>query len=454
MPTKVDLQSIAETHERPFMIVDRYWRIVAANRAFLAIHDLTLEQVLQRPCHEVTHRLSVPCREVGTECPRTRVYETLQPHACLRLHHRFSPEGRDQRLRIKGFPMVLEGGEVYYGELFDIIDGKSDRPPSKGMVGSSPVFTRCLEEMLLAGKTDAPVLIEGATGTGKELAADFIHRNSRRRNGPFLTLDCTVLSESLAENDLFGHVRGAFTGSIGERRGVFQLADGGTLFLDEIGELPLPLQAKLLRVLESGEFRPLGSERSVRTDVRVLCATNRRLLDEVQAGRFREDLFHRLACLTVNLPALRERRQDIPELTACLLKQMDMSDGRGFSISRDAVSVLMSYEFPGNVRELRNILQIARTHAAGNALDGALIEDIIRVRRRAIESTGSSAIYQRNDGEEASSVVSQKDTLDSLERDHLRRLLARHQRNKTVMAQAMGVSLRTVYRKLKRHGLG
>lgn len=454
MPTKVDLQSIVETHEQPFMIVDKHWRIVAANRAFLSAHDLTLEQVLQRSCYEITHQLRVPCHEAGAECPRQRVRETREPHTCQHLHQHFSPERRGLRLRVKGFPLVFEDGEFYYGELFDTVGDECVRTRSKDMVGSSPAFLHCVEEMLLAGKTDAPVLIEGATGTGKELAADFIHHNSRRSRGPFLTLDCTVLTESLAESELFGHVRGAFTGSVRARRGLFQLADGGTLFLDEIGELPVPLQAKLLRVLESGEFRSLGGERSVRADVRVLCATNRRLQDEVRAGRFREDLYHRLACLTVYLPALCERKQDIPDLAACLLTQLDKADGRDFNFSSDAVSALMDYEFPGNVRELRNILQVARTHAAGTTLDRNLIEGIMHVKRRAAEASGGGMVRPLGDGGRRRLSAPPKDTLDSLEREHLRRLLAQYERDKTEMARVMGISLRTVYRKLKRHGLG
>jgi two-component system response regulator AtoC len=173
------------------------------------------------------------------------------------------------------------------------------------MVGGFPAFLTLLGQLRTAARSNLPVLLLGETGTGKELAAQFLHQQSDRKSGPLQTVDCTVLNEALVESELFGHEKGAFTGHSGTRKGLFEVADGGTLFLDEIGDLPAAMQPKLLRVLESGEFRRVGAHQTRRTDVRVICATNRHLWKDVENGSFREDLYYRIACLSVHVPALR-----------------------------------------------------------------------------------------------------------------------------------------------------
>ncbi len=243
--------------------------------------------------------------------------------------------------------------------------GNDGASPSSGMVGDAPAFRKMLDRLLTAAGSEAPVLLQGETGTGKELAADFIHRHSARHAGPFQTIDCSVLTGQLFESEVFGHERGAFTGNVGEKRGLFELADGGTLFLDEIGEMPLALQAKLLRVLESGEFRRLGGNKNRRVNVRLICASNRELLG---APEFRSDLYYRVACLSIRLPGLRERASDIPLLTAESPAGIGRSAGRAYSIDPSALALLLDHDFPGNVRELRNILWMA----AVNTPDGCI----------------------------------------------------------------------------------
>ncbi len=247
------------------------------------------------------------------------------------------------------------------------------------MVGKTPAFTACMDQLKMVAAAQAPVLLQGETGTGKELAANYIHHNSPRSGQPFLTVDCTVLTESLFESEVFGHVRGAFTGSVGERIGLFEQADGGTLFLDEVGELPMSQQAKLLRVLESGQYRRVGGRSNRKADVRIVCATNRHLWDHVKAGRFREDLYYRIACLAVRLPPLRERIDDIQLLAPNLLEPISSAMSRHYSLTDDALERLKQYDYPGNVRELRNILSIAATHSKSGEIDAVAIDEVMQV---------------------------------------------------------------------------
>jgi transcriptional regulator with GAF, ATPase, and Fis domain len=222
------------------------------------------------------------------------------------------------------------------------------------MVGRSPAIRAVYSILERVAPTDATILLQGETGTGKDLAAQAIHENSARAAGPYIAVDCGAIAESLFESELFGHVKGAFSGAVSDRPGVFEEADGGTLFLDEIGELPLGLQRKLLRVLESREVRRVGSNRSRHVDLRLIAATNRSLSASVNAGHFREDLFFRLAVVTVELPPLRKRRTDIPMLARHLLERLT---NQAPALPPTVVSALMSRGWPGNVRELRNFLE-------------------------------------------------------------------------------------------------
>ncbi len=232
---------------------------------------------------------------------------------------------------------------------------------SEGIVGSAPTFRRAMRELTqAAGAVHAPVLITGETGTGKELAARFVHRASPRKDGPFVVVNAACLPKELVESELFGHEAGSFTGAKTAHRGLFELASMGTLFLDEIGELPLDLQPKLLRVLEGHPFRRVGGEREIRVDVRIVAATHRELSAFVDAGRFREDLYFRLKVLGIHLPPLRERVTDIPLLVACFLTKFRERMGTAPSgCSAEAMAALTRYRWPGNIRELRNVIERA-----------------------------------------------------------------------------------------------
>jgi formate hydrogenlyase transcriptional activator len=228
------------------------------------------------------------------------------------------------------------------------------------IVGGSPALLAVLYKLEQVAPTDSTVLICGETGTGKELIARAIHARSPRSNRPLVKVNCSAISAGLVESELFGHMKGAFTGAIERRIGRFELADGGTIFLDEVGELPLETQVKLLRVLQEQEFEPVGSSRSLRVDVRVIAATNRHLREAVQAGTFRSDLFYRLNVFPLEVPPLRERRADIPQLAVFFLSHCAKKLGKHMDgISRGAIDSLTSYDWPGNVRELQNVIERA-----------------------------------------------------------------------------------------------
>jgi transcriptional regulator with PAS, ATPase and Fis domain len=327
---------------------------------------------------------------------------------------------------------------------------------TKQMVGKSIPFMACVNQLKVAASSDAPVLLQGETGTGKELAAEFVHNHSSRSKKPFQIVDSTVLTETLFESELFGHVAGAFTGSTGVKQGLFELAEGGTIFLDEIGDMPLSQQAKLLRVLESGQYRPVGGKRLRKADVRIICATNRHLWEAVLEGKFREDLYYRIACLNIRLPSLHERIDDIPLLAQNLLEGINRSMHSSYHLVPDIFERLKDYNYPGNVRELRNILFIAATQSQNRAIDAALINNVIdnmphcrKVENEEIRQT----VAKTSLAEDVETKAEETASLKSMEEKHIRDLLKRYHGNRKLIAEALGISERTIYRKLKRLGL-
>ncbi|MDH4189399.1 MAG: sigma 54-interacting transcriptional regulator [Betaproteobacteria bacterium] len=247
--------------------------------------------------------------------------------------------------------------------------------PESQIVSSSPVMQAVLDEAAVVAPTDASILILGQTGTGKELLAQTIHDRSRRRDAPFVPVNCGAIPEALLESELFGHVKGAFTGAVRDHAGLFQAAEGGTLFLDEIGDMPAPLQVKLLRVLQQREVRPVGSTHSVRIDVRLISATHRDLLQEIAAGRFREDLYYRLNVVSLKLPALADRREDIPLLARHFFEALSASYGKTLNgFAPEAIDALLRADWPGNVRQLFNVVEKCVALSTTPIVPRALVE--------------------------------------------------------------------------------
>ncbi len=309
------------------------------------------------------------------------------------------------------------------------------------MVGESYAMNQLREQAAMAAPTNGRVLISGENGTGKELVARTIHNLSKRRGGAFVEVNCAAIPEELIESELFGHVRGAYTGAVSDRRGKFELADGGTIFLDEIADMSLKTQAKVLRVLQEQVVEPVGGSARVKVDTRVLTATNKDLPSEIKAGRFREDLYFRLNVIPIFVPPLRERREDIPMLAGHFVRVFAREYGRRpKTLGADALSVLTNYAWPGNVRELRNVLERLMIMVPGEIIDATHLAFL--------DSTGAA----RAD-DPAPELVSLHEARDNFERDYILRALAIQQGNISRTAEVLGVERSNLYRKMRSLGI-
>ncbi len=450
--TPIELHSLIETHALPFVVIDSEYRILAVNRAYELTFGITAKDVIGKSCYEVSHNSDVPCSEAGENCPHSNLYSTGKPTTCL--HNHYDINGRMCQVRVHAYPLRGGNGELYMGELIEAINPPDERRKNgKRMVGKSRPFMACIDQLKVAAGAEAPVLLQGETGTGKEIAAKHIHLHSARRDQPFLTVDCTVLTESLFEAEVFGHARGAFTGSVGERIGLFEQANGGTLFLDEVGELPLSQQAKLLRALDTGHFRRVGGRRLRNSDVRIICATNRHLWEGVKAGQFREDLYYRIACLTIRMPPLRERLDDIDVLVMSLLERICETMKKQLTLQPEAITCLRQYDYPGNIRELRNILFVAASHSHSNTIDAELIAGVLDEHAENRQRKASGTERQSRAEADSAAGPAAAPTLKDIEARHIAELLQKHNYSRKQVAAALGVSERTLYRKLKRYAL-
>ncbi len=451
----IALQSLVDIHDQPFTILDSSYRVIAINRAYERTYEITRDRAIGKSCCSLAPRGSCPCpcggRNEGSPYARVFRGEIIQD-----LTHRYrDQQDREHLVRILAYPIRTASNEIFVGELIqqDLVQGKS-HPQTEAepaaMVGTSPEFQGFLERLRRAAQTQVPILIQGLTGTGKELAAAYIHQHSQRKTGPYQTLDCTTLSNGLFESEVFGQEPGAFTGSAGGTQGLLELADGGTLFIDEIGEMPLPLQTKFLRVMENGEFHRVGGTRTLRADVRVVCATKRELRE---APSFRQDLYYRIAAITFTLPTLTERRQDIPDLVKELLDRIGRSTKRTYSLTPEALAILADYKFPGNVRELRNILWSATANSK-EALIGA---DQIRAALPPTPKSKWDNVLPFRPDRRTPATNRHDLTLPSpwptWEVEHLRTVLLLHHGNRRAAAEVLGISERTLYRKIRLYGL-
>ncbi|HTY37230.1 MAG TPA: sigma-54 dependent transcriptional regulator [Bacteroidota bacterium] len=308
-----------------------------------------------------------------------------------------------------------------------------------GLVGESAVFRQAVENARKVADSEAFVLIQGASGTGKELLAHLLHNESPRKEQPFVAVNCASIPDQLLESELFGHEKGAFTNAYAAKQGLVEVANGGTLFLDEVGDISQPTQAKLLRFLETGEFRRVGGTNAMKVDVRVVSATNKNLPQEVQAGRFREDLLYRLNVVSLKLPALQERKDDIPLLVEYFLKRKSKSNAKG--VSDEAMAILMQYDWPGNVRELEHVIEGATVLSQG---------ETIEARDLWINPSlsGHSSVTPQAAAPE---VPGKLLSLEDLEKIHIEKVLKVHQWNRLKTAQVLGITPKTLYLKIKKY---
>ena len=331
----------------------------------------------------------------------------------------------------------------------------------EGIVGSSPAMEALFDTIRQVAPTQATVLVEGASGTGKELVAHAIHQLSPRASGPFVAVHCAALSPTLLESELFGHEKGAFTNAVSQRKGRFELADGGTLFLDEVGEIAPEVQVKLLRVLETRQFERVGGTETLEADIRVVAATNRDLAAEVAAGRFREDLFFRLNVVEIKMPPLSERKSDIPMLCNHFLKRFAKENGKEVDgIEPAALALLQAYPWPGNVRELRNVVERMVVFSRGGAITARDVPTAIRDgAERAVAGSALPSASTASTASTASSVspgspdATVGETLADAEKANILAALEKAGGNRSKAADALGISRRTIQRKLAAWGL-
>lgn len=317
----------------------------------------------------------------------------------------------------------------------------------EGIIGNSPAMHQVFNRLRQVAPTDARALITGENGTGKELVARALHFNSKRREGPLVAVNCGALTGGVLDSELFGHVKGSFTGAVKDHVGKFEAADGGTLFLDEVGEMPLETQVKLLRVIENKEVTPVGSNKPHPIDVRIISATNKNLVEQVSSGKFREDLFFRLKVVEIHLPALRERQGDIPLLAQSFINEFAKQyDKPVKGIDHVALNGLIAHPWPGNVRELRNTMEEMVVLAQGDTLSG---NDLPQNLQREGLSAKPVSINSGETG--AASLVGM--SMEQIEREAIRHTLKANEGNRERTSKMLGIGERTLYRKLKEYGL-
>ncbi len=448
-----ELASFLEGLPEPHILCDTDYRIVAANAAYRQLHGGMGEPV-GRTCYQVSHHFDRPCDQAGESCPLARARLSGQRERVLHLHHTASGQSY---VNIELIPLHGPDGQLSgYIEKMETVRHAHHQPQAQGLIGRSAAFRQMLALVTRVAPTDSAVMLLGETGTGKDLVAQTLHASSLRAGKPFVPVDCSSLTETLFESELFGHERGAFTDAHRARAGLVESAHEGTLFLDEVGDIPLTMQVKLLRLLENGVYRRVGSTEQRQANVRIVSATHRDLPVMVREGRFREDLYHRLCTFPIRLPALRERVDDLPLLAEGLLGRL--APRRSLRLASAALELLARQPFHGNVRELRNLLERAIVLCDGSEIGVDAVQWALQLDRDL--QSGQPATQQAparpdeplpmmpGDGYEQS-----RGSWQRLQQEHLRVRLQGWRGTRAALARELGISERTLYRKLKAMGL-
>ncbi|MBD2857631.1 sigma 54-interacting transcriptional regulator [Spongiibacter sp. KMU-158] len=419
-----------EGFEHPAILVSADYQILATNSHYIdAFGEIEHQPGNPARCYGVSHGYSVPCDQAGESCPLSACKSSGRKERVLHIHN--TPRGREH-VDVEMLPIKGRNGELkYFVELLKPVSIASAEFSTQQMVGSSPRFNEMINLINLVASRDSSVLLLGESGTGKELAAKAIHDASDRRDKVLVTVECAGLTETLFESELFGHVKGAFTGASQNKPGLLESADGGTLFLDEIGDVPLGMQVKLLRLLETGTYRAVGSTQVKRAQFRLVCATHKNLPELVAKGEFRQDLYYRINVFPIVLPALRDRGDDLALIAKSLLKKLDPEGN--YRLTDSVVRRLRRHPFSGNIRELRNILERAIIFAHSNVIDTSVIERCLLDSVPALEDSAEQKWLD----------------LPSQEREYLHKLLDHCRGDKDKAAQIAGISVRSLYRKLE-----
>jgi len=356
-------------------------------------------------------------------------------------------------------PVALDKLRELVGHALNL--ARTDQTPSpRSLIGSSPATERLRSKINKVARSQAPIHIHGESGAGKEVVARMIHSASSRHDGPFIGVNCGAIPPELVESELFGHLKGSFTGAMHDKQGLFQAAEGGTLLLDEVAELPLATQVKLLRVLQEKAVRPVGSETELPVDVRLISATHKRLNQEVAAGRFRDDLFYRINVIDIEVPALRERKEDIPDLALHLLQKVAEDNGdEAKTLSSEAMEKLCHADYPGNVRQLENTLARAAAMSETAVIGTEDLEELAPASQLLATQISVANNPEPSDGSLKAttdlSVVAGdlEGHMESIERDILQNAMTEYRWNKTAAAKALGISFRSLRYRLKKLGL-
>jgi PAS domain S-box-containing protein len=416
-------------------------KIVFINEAARVLLGYGEGEALDQRCRHVTQS-----SECDYSCPMT---QAIQQNRDLEGISMFYRTRAGQLLQCQTRVLLLRDGEgkVVGGvEIFTdttqvsrLQELAEERFSFASIIGKNAAMQEVFDLIRMVAETDSTVLVTGESGTGKELVASAIHFNSLRKNRAFVKVNCAALNEGVLESELFGHVRGAFTGAVADKMGRFEMAHGGTLFLDEIGEIPPSTQVKLLRVLQEGEMERVGSSRTLKVDVRVVAATNRDLEAALKSGQFRQDLYYRLNVFRIRLPSLRERREDIPLLVDHFLRKIaaKMPQKRLETIEEEALLRLMEYDYPGNVRELENLLE----HAAIRCRDGVLRARDLPLPERVPAPEAPAPLYQI------------RSPLETVERDLILKMLEANGWRISRTAERLGISRVTLWRKMREYGI-
>jgi transcriptional regulator with PAS, ATPase and Fis domain len=440
----VQAREILDNIQEGIIALDRAGRVAGMN--------LKAQQTLEIPLSEARHKDLVGLLAAGgNNSILLGIAQSALTDQTERVHNRVpfsSRSGKEILFSIKASPLKLKREpQEFLGVIIALKEQPDGSAALSEVIGKSERFTEVLELLQKVGPTDSTVLLMGESGTGKEVIADALHHLSRRKDKPFIKLNCAAIPEGLLESELFGHEKGAFTGAVSRKPGKFELADGGTIFLDEIGDMSPATQTKVLRILQEREFMPLGGNHTKQVDVRILAATNKELTLEVQQGRFREDLFYRLNVVTINVPSLRERKSDIPLLADHFLEETaQRSNLQKKSLSRSALDRLLAYSWPGNIRELENAIE--RASLLSN-------DSVIQPEDLPIASFGSSQ-GNSSEQEELAKDWSEKraslnETLEAVEKELIVQALKKSGGIQVEAAKILGLNHKNLWHKIRKH---
>jgi len=430
------LGRMLEGYDCPAILVSADYVILATNKRYQETFGEVDLGIAPR-CYSVSHGYKVPCDQAGEDCPLSAAKQSGHKERVLHIHQ--TPRGKEH-VDVEMLPINDDEGNLqFFVELLKPVPLASGNIGEVEMVGESAAFNRMLGKIARVSNSDASVLLLGESGTGKELAAKAIHMASKRKAKALVTLECAGLTDSLFESELFGHVKGAFTGANYTTTGLVALADGGTLFLDEIGDVPLSMQIKLLRLLETGTFRSVGSAEVHTSNFRLICATHKNLAEMVEVGTFRSDLFYRINVFPIRTPSLAERPQDIPLLATSLLEKV--GEEKKFHLTESAVQELTRHHFKGNIRELRNLIKRASVLTDTNVIDRDIVIESLAEDPTVSFHSGIERHISAGDAEYVS--------LKEAEGKYFNDLLASCDHDKNRVAEIAGISIRTLYRKLE-----